>query len=139
MNYLRSGAGAVGAPASSHGTGRTVCVVDDDRSLRRALHRLLSSAGFKVDTFDSAEAFLSAHRDRDLDVGCLVLDVNLGGLSGFELYDRVVAAGPSIPVIFISGHDSPSNADRARTVNAVAYLKKPFDDVPLVDAIHRAM
>lgn len=126
-----------GASASSHGTERKVCVVDDDVSLRRALRRLITGAGFSVDTFESAEAFLSAQRD--VDTACLVLDVNLGGLSGFELYERLAASGRSIPVIFITAYDSPSYQERAVAAGAVAYFKKPFDDEPLIEAIHRAM
>lgn len=116
---------------------RTVCVVDDDFSLRRALRRLITAAGFSVDTFESAEAFLSSHGD--VDIGCLVLDVSLGSLSAFEVYDRLVASGCWVPVIFITGHDTPSNQARARAAGALAYLVKPFDEEPLVDAIHRAM
>jgi len=114
----------------------TVCVVDDDFSLRRALRRLIAAAGFSVDTFESAEAFLSAH---GADVGCLVLDVSLGSLSAFEVYDRLVASGRRVPVIFITGHDTPSNQERARAAGALAYLVKPFDEAPLLDAIRRAM
>jgi len=116
---------------------RTVCVVDDDDSVRRALRRLLTAEGYSVDTFESAEAFLSSHDD--IDIGCLVLDVNLGGLTGFELYERLAATRPSIPVIFITGHDSPANRERASTARALAYLGKPFDDEVLVGAIQRAM
>ena len=129
-------AGLGGSPSSDH-AARTVCVVDDDDALRRALRRLIMGAGFSVDTFESAEAFLSA--PRDVDIACLVLDVNMGGLSGFELYERLAASGPSIPVIFITAYDSPSNQARASAAGAVAYFRKPFDDVPLIEAIHRAM
>lgn len=117
--------------------GRLVCVVDDDASLRRALRRLLTSAGFRVETFESPEALLSAHAD--IDIGCLVLDVNLGAVTGFDLYERLAAAGRSVPVIFITGYDTPSTQARAFAVRALAYLKKPFDEAPLIDAIHRAM
>lgn len=127
----------LGASVSSHGTGRKVCVVDDDVSLRRALRRLIMGAGFSVETFESAEAFLSAQRDGD--TACLVLDVNLGGLNGFELYERLAASGRSIPVIFITAYDNPSYQERALAAGAVAYFRKPFDDEPLIEAIHRAM
>lgn len=127
----------LGASVPSRGTERKVCVVDDDVSLRRALRRLITGAGFSVDTFESAEAFLSAQRD--VDTACLVLDVNLGGLSGFELYERLAASGRSIPVIFITAYDNPSYRERALAAGAVAYFRKPFDDEPLIEALHRAM
>lgn len=122
------------APARANDR-RTVCIVDDDHSLLRALQRLISTAGFNAETFTSAEAFLdSAWRTG---CGCLVLDVHLGGLSGFELNERLVANGVSIPVIFITAHDDAVTRKRAQAARAVAYLPKPFDDHLLLDAIRR--
>src|SRR5262245_54363539 len=121
-------------PTSSRdGVRPRVCVVDDDASLRRALRRLLTCAGFSVETFESTEAFLAAHAD--IDIGCLVLDVNLGALSGFDLYDRLTASGRPVPVVFITGYDTPSSQARAFAARALAYLKKPFDEAPLIDAV----
>jgi FixJ family two-component response regulator len=124
-----------GSPARD---GRpAVCIVDDDASLLRALQRLISAAGFIVEIFQSGEAFLDS--DRRAACGCLVLDVHLGGLSGFELHERLVAEGLLIPVIFITGHDDSFTRERARTAGAVAYLRKPFDDHLLIDAIRRVI
>jgi FixJ family two-component response regulator len=111
----------------------TVCIVDDDTSLLRALQRLVTAAGFSAVPFVSAEAFLAS--DYRAGCGCLVLDVNLGGLSGFELHERLVAAGARIPVVFITGHDDVSTRERAHAAGAVAYLRKPFDDELLLAAI----
>jgi FixJ family two-component response regulator len=114
-----------------------VCVVDDDASLLRALHRLLNAGGFAVSTFSSAEEFLQAPPRRD--VACLVLDVHLSGLSGFELHERLVAAGQRIPVLFITARDDAPTRERARQAGAVGYLRKPFDDESLLAAVHKAI
>ncbi|HSF05928.1 MAG TPA: response regulator, partial [Methylomirabilota bacterium] len=114
-----------------------VCVIDDDPSLLRALQRLLVAGGFTVAVFPSAEAFLGSERANTVD--CLVLDVHLGGMSGFELYDRLVAAGTRIPVVFITAHDDGPTRERANRAGAVAYMRKPFDDESLIGAIHKAL
>jgi FixJ family two-component response regulator len=113
-----------------------VCVVDDDPSLLRAVGRLLRAAGFTVETFGSAEEYLDMrHAVRP---ACLVLDVRLGGISGFELYEQLLAGGGAPPVIFITAHDDAGTRERARRSGAVQYLRKPFEDSALVDALHRA-
>ncbi len=112
-------------------------VIDDDASLLRALQRLLVAGGFTVEVFSSAEAFLESEHGTSAD--CLVLDVHLGGLSGFDLQERLVAAGTQIPVVFITAHDDAITRERARRTGAVAYLPKPFDDASLIGAIHLAL
>lgn len=115
-----------------------VFVVDDDESVRTALKRLLKSAGHKVITFFSAEEFFD--HDHRFDVsGCLVLDIRLPGLSGLELQDQMAAAGINIPIIFITGHGNVPASVRAMKAGAVDFLEKPFDDLALLDAIHRAI
>jgi FixJ family two-component response regulator len=114
-----------------------VCVVDDDRSLLRSLRRLLAAHGFAVEVFPSAEGFLAfPHRAR---AACLVLDVQLGGLSGLELQEQLLAAGSRIPVIVISGRDNVSTRVRAQRAGAAAYLPKPFADHALIAAIDAAL
>ena len=114
-----------------------VCVIDDDDSLLRALRRLLDATGFRVETFSSAEQFLeSDHRGR---ADCLVLDVHLSGLSGLELQERLARSGVSTPVVIITAHDEASTRERAQRAGAVEYLRKPFDDDSLIDAIHKAI
>jgi len=113
-----------------------VSVVDDDASLLRALGRLLRAAGFTVEAFTSAEQFLdSEHR---VPPRCVVLDVRLSGMTGFELHERLLAAGTPPPVIFITAHDDVATRERARRAGAVQYLRKPFEDDALIEAIHRA-
>jgi FixJ family two-component response regulator len=112
-------------------------VVDDDASILRALRRLLGSAGFGVKTFGSGEELLACEYLATID--CLVLDVQLGGLSGFELQERLGEAFRAIPIIFITAHDEPPMRDRARRAGAADYLRKPFDDELLIGAIERAL
>jgi FixJ family two-component response regulator len=109
-------------------------VVDDDESVRTALKRLLRSNGFHVITFESAEEFLSAARGE----GFLILDIRLPGMSGLELYERLASSGVSYAVIFMTAHDDPQWQERAEKAGAVAYLRKPFDQRALLDAIHLA-
>ena len=111
-----------------------VSIVDDDHSVRRALRRLIQHAGFTAEAFASAEEFLgSASLVR---TACLVLDIHLnGGMSGFELQQRLTADQVVIPIIFITGNDDASTREQADTSGAAAYLCKPFDDELLLDAI----
>ncbi len=114
-----------------------VAIVDDDPSVCRALRRLLASAGIETVTFPSAAAFLASERREE--PACLVLDIDLGGMTGFELQEHLVGAGSRLPVIFITAHDDPPTRERARQAGAVAYLPKPFDDALLLEAIARAL
>ena len=125
------------APLVDSGRGPTVYVVDDDAPLRRALRRLLRAAGFDVETFESAEAFLAARHTSPPD--CLVLDIRLGALSGFDLYDRLRNSGLSAPVIFITGHDDAATREQARKIDAAGYIRKPFDETSLISAIEAAI
>ena len=132
----KAGAGRVASPGLKR-SGR-VCVVDDDLFLLRALQRLLVASGFAVvEAFSSAEDFLASAQGRTAD--CLVLDVHLGGISGFDLCEALSASGTRIPVIFITAHDDTSTRERARRAGAAAYLSKPFDDQALIGAVCAAM
>ena len=113
-----------------------VAIVDDDPSVCRALHRLLSSARIEAATFPSAAAFLASGRLAD--AACLVLDIHLGGMTGFELQEHLAAGGSRLPIIFITAHDDLPTRERARRSGAVTYLRKPFDDAALLEAIARA-
>jgi FixJ family two-component response regulator len=113
----------------------TIAVVEDDPSFLRALGRLLGAAGFTVAPFASAEDFLASHSTAAM--SCLVLDVHLGGMSGFDLQQRLAAAGAPIPTIFITAHDDPITRERARS--GVAYLRKPFREDALIGAIRQAL
>ena len=115
-----------------------VCVIDDDEDVVRAVRRLLRSAGFAIDTFASAEEFLDpGNQARAPD--CLVLDVHLRGLSGFDLQDLLEASGRSIPIVFVTAHDDTGTRERAQRARTSGYLAKPFEDQSLLSAIHHAI
>lgn len=114
----------------------TVFLVDDDESIRRALKRLLKVHGYHVVTFESAEDFLDSRWLRT--EGCVILDMRLPGISGQEFYERLAALKTAHPVIFMTAHDSPQSKEWASKTDAVAYLRKPFDQQSLLDALHLA-
>ena len=105
--------------------------------MRNAVQRLLRTAGYVSVGFASAEALLEA--DTTETAACLILDVSLPGLSGLELRARLVAAGVTTPVIFITGENEPRPEEAARRNSAVGYLLKPFDAHELLDAVARAL
>ena len=112
----------------------TIFVVDDDPSIRRDLSRLASSMGLRVQVFGSAQEFL---RWRRFDVpGCLILEVRLRGISGFELQNQLGNANIQIPIIFITAHGDVSICVRAMKAGAVDFLTKPYRDQELLDAIY---
>ena len=116
---------------------KLVFVVDDDASLRESLADLLRSIGLSVDTFASAHEFLQSKRP---DVpSCLVLDVRLKGLSGLDLQKRLVGGDLDIPIIFISGHGDIPMAVQAMKAGAVEFLRKPFREQDLLDAVQPAL
>jgi FixJ family two-component response regulator len=109
-----------------------ICVIDDDPSIQKALMSLLRSAELRVEAFASAEAFLShAPLER---VGCLILDVQLPGMSGLVLQRTLIEMQVPIPVIFLSGHDDQTLAIQARYDGAVAWLTKPVQEQDLLHA-----
>ncbi len=111
----------------------TVYVVDDDPSIRRALERLLRSAGFSALTFASAEAFLQSTVPSGK--GCLILDIRLPGINGLELQEELASRRAMNPVIFMTAHDNRQWQEKAKETGAVAYLKKPFLEQEFLDAI----
>ena len=115
----------------------TVYVVEDDASVRRSLKMLLSSAGFDVLTFESAEDFLkSEFKDYD---ACLVTDVKMRGLGGLGLKQKLDARGSKLPVIYITAFDTEEVRVQAKKYGAVGYFRKPVDDQALIDAIRWAL
>ena len=114
-----------------------IVVVEDDAGMRKALDRLLRAAGFQPQFFSSAEALLGS--DAAAAAGCLVLDIHLPGLSGFELRRRLTALGHEPPVIFITAQHDEVSREEARQLKCIAYLRKPFDGAALLDAIRQAL
>jgi FixJ family two-component response regulator len=118
-------------------TAGTICVIDDDVSVRKALRRLLRSAGLAVETFGTAEDFLLWAGPGE--PGCLVLDVCMPGMGGLELQQFLAAHGRPVPIIFVTGHEDEAARRRALQGGAVAFFYKPFDRQALLDALGRAL
>ena len=114
-----------------------VLVVEDDESMREALERLLGAAGFESSAYASAEAALDGHTGGQ--PACIVCDLRLPGMSGFELLDELRGRGWSVPFIVITAHDAPGLGDEAIRRRAAAYLAKPFRGSALLDAIRAAI
>jgi RNA polymerase sigma factor (sigma-70 family) len=114
-----------------------VYVVDDDASVRRALARLIASAGLEVETFPSAQAFLArTPPDRP---GCLILDMQLPGESGLDLQAALREVRHQLPIIFVTGHGTVPASVRAMKDGALDFLQKPVDEKELLDGIQRAL
>lgn len=118
-------------------TKPTVLVVDDDRSVRRALQLQLRIAGFKVRVFDSAEALLSGNSPTDNT--CLLLDIYMPGMGGIELLTTLATAGRRIAAVLMSGRDDERTRKLARQAKGNHCLFKPFDQSALLRAIRKAM
>jgi FixJ family two-component response regulator len=112
-----------------------ISIVDDDLSVRRALRRLVHSAGYLVETYGSAREFLSLTPPAR--PACLVLDIYLEGMTGFELQEQLATDRVAIPIIFMTAHDDAVTRERIRRSGAAGYLGKPFDGQALLDAIRR--
>ena len=114
-----------------------VMIVDDNESIRRAARRLIKSYGFPVETFASAEDFLSS--GRLLETACLVLDVQMPGLNGLELQNRLMTDGHQVPIIFITAFNDENARAQALKAGALGYLVKPFEEADLLTAINIAL
>lgn len=115
---------------------KVVAIVDDDPAMLKAVGRLLRAMGFDAITFPSAEAFLEGATACKPE--CLVLDINLGGISGIELRRQLASSGCDLPIIFITAVDDEPTHREATEAGCVAFLRKPFPAKSLVDAIDRA-
>lgn len=116
---------------------RTISIVDDEESVRKALRRLIKAAGFEVDTFSSGSAFLTSLQTRQPD--CVVLDLHLPEFSGLEVQERLRHEKMSLPTIMITGRDDPGMSERVLAAGAKAYLTKPLDEQTLLAAIANAI
>ena len=114
-----------------------VAVVDDDEELCGSFGRLLRAAGFHPITYASAEALLADTKHPQFD--CLVLDIELGGMSGIELAEHLLAKGCSTPFIFITAHEHLNSLARARAPGAAAYFRKTDSGAEVLDVIRRCV
>lgn len=120
-------------------TKAVVYVIDDDESLRKAIGRLLESAGLVYDLFDSAETFMSSCL-RQADVSCAVVDIRMGkGLTGIELQKVMQESKMNIPIIFITGHGDVQTSVKALKSGALHFITKPFENEELMEAIDDAL
>jgi two-component system, LuxR family, response regulator FixJ len=114
---------------------KQIFIVDDDESVCRALSVLLATYGFTVDTFTSAENFFNVVPNSV--PGCLILDIHMPGLDGWETLQRLLASGSSRPVIIISADKNGELNEKALMAGAMGFLQKPFNDQELVDLINK--
>lgn len=114
-----------------------VAVIDNDPILLRSLTRLLDASGFATMGFSSAEAFLAGSVVNR--ATCLVLDINLDGMSGIDLRRRLTRSGNTLPVIFITALNDEAIEQEARSIGCVAYLRKPFGGKELIGAVSLAV
>jgi FixJ family two-component response regulator len=124
-------------PLEAGGTGMheraLIAIVDDDTWVRRSLARLLKSAGFRAETFVSAEEYLAAGNHEG--TGCIIVDIGLPGMNGLELERRLTADHKRRPIVFVSARNEPEVRDEATLAGAVTFLGKPFDDHSLLEAV----
>jgi FixJ family two-component response regulator len=122
---------------SDAGTAKTICLVDDDPAVLKALSRVLRTEGWEVETFASAEAFLA--RGERSPVACLVLDVSMPGLDGLALQRQLTTAGESFPIVFVTGHGDIPMSVKAIKAGASDFLTKPVRADALIAAIRAAI
>lgn len=118
-------------------TKGTVFLVDDDPSVRKGVSRLLSTAGYAVEVFASADAFLEQHCHEG--PGCLILDVQLPGIDGLTLQEQLAHREDALPILFISGHGDIPMSVRAMKAGALDFLPKPFDADALLKVVGAAV
>jgi FixJ family two-component response regulator len=118
-------------------TRGTVFLVDDDPSVRKALQRLIRAAGYDVESFPDAAGYLAAEPPSA--PACMVLDIRMPAMSGFELQSAIAGTSRALPVVFITGHGDETVRTQALEAGAVDVLFKPIDEEELVSAIEKAL
>jgi len=116
---------------------RLVAIVDDDQSVQRSLRDLIESDGLSALCFSSAEQFLDSQARSK--VACLIADIRMPGMSGFELQAKLKAERCRVPVIFITAHGDAEMRTLAMGDGAVEFLTKPFNDAVLLEVVHAAL
>lgn len=114
-----------------------IAIIDDEVAVRRALARLLDAAGYRVEQFAAGGEFLASLRDHAPD--CLVLDLHMPGMDGFAVLQAIGRLTPRLPVVVITGHDTPETRQRVAATMSCAYLRKPIDSSLLLDTMTEAM
>ena len=118
-------------------TKTLIYLVDDDASVRKALEMLLIASDMRVETFERAEDLLKCELRKEQ--VCLVTDVRMTGMNGLELHQKLIERGFKLPVIFITGYDTPETRIEVSKIGAFGYFRKPVDDQALLDTIRLAL
>ena len=118
-------------------TIRKIFLIDDDETIRKSLSLLLLSAGYAIESFNSFEDFIE--RGNFNDVGCILLDVYLGGKTGLELQEEIKRKYPNLPIIYITGFGDIPMSVHALKKGAINFLQKPIDDVKLIESVEEAI
>lgn len=117
-----------------------IAIVDDDESVCRAVRRLVRSLAMNAETFSSGQDFLDLlHAMPSFEPDCLILDVQMPGMNGLDVQERLTRDGKTIPVIFITAHDEVEVREKALSIGAVAFLRKPFNDQLLIKTMNEAL
>lgn len=117
-----------------------IAIVDDDESVCRAMKRLVRSLGMAADAFTSGREFIDrVETTPSFQPDCVVLDVQMPGMNGLEVQERLASSGNPLPVIFITAHDEAEVRDRALAAGAVAFLRKPFNDELFIKTLRIAL
>lgn len=117
-----------------------IAIVDDDESVCRAMKRLVRSLGMDAAAFASGREFIDrVETTPSFQPDCLVLDVQMPGMNGLEVQERLASSGNPLPVIFITAHDEAGVRDRALAAGAVAFLRKPFNDELFIETLRVAL
>jgi FixJ family two-component response regulator len=114
-----------------------IAIVDDDQSVREALTSLVRSLGYAAIAFERAEDLLKSERRRS--VACVIADVQMPGMTGLELYDRLSASAKPIPTVLITAYPDDGARERALAAGVVGYLSKPFDEEDLLGCVRSAL
>ena len=115
----------------------TIFIIDDEESVRASLSALLSEYDYEVETFDSAQAFLSSFEGGK--PGCIILDIQMPGMTGLELQEKLIARKIFTPIIFVTGQGSISWSVQAMRQGAVNFLEKPYDESDLIESIKEGL
>jgi FixJ family two-component response regulator len=115
---------------------KTIAIIDDNAALTKALSRLLSVLGYRTELYASAEQFMTAAGASE--AACLLVDIQLGAVSGLEMVRRLSTTGFRLPVIFMTGSEVGTIREQARELGCSAFLLKPFPIAQLIEAIERA-
>ena len=114
-----------------------IVIIDDDVLVRQALGDCMESAGYAVESFDSAEEFLASAATQS--AACLILDVQLRGINGLELQDQLIGADNRVPIVFVSAQGTQANREKAMSRGAAGFLSKPFRREDLLKIVGKAI